>query len=96
MSPFLCTNIQRYVLCWLVCSFYISPTFKVHDFENNVLNIMSKYGLQICGRKLAQLELIRLFLNPELFYDLLEELIEKGRLLRRMYESVPLFLCNLV
>jgi len=96
LSPFLCTNIQRYVLCWLVCSFYISPSFKVHDFKNSLLNIMSKYSLQICGRNLALIELIRLFLNPELFCVLLEELIEKGCLSRRMYESVPLFVCNLV
>ena len=87
MSPFLCTSIQRYGLCWLVCSFYTSPSFKVYFFKNSVLNIIFKYSLQICGRDLARLTLIRLFLNPDIFYVFFEGLKEKGCLLWRMYES---------
>lgn len=67
----------------------------MHDFKNKILNVTSKYSVhtRVCCRNLAELELIRLFLNPDVFYVLFEDLKEKGCLLWRMYESFSPSVC---
>jgi hypothetical protein len=67
----------------------------VHDFQNSVPNIISKYSLQICGRNVAHLEFIQLYLISDIhvFYVLFEKLKNKRCQQWRMYDSVCLSVC---